>query len=336
MDVTRATVEEFLELLRKDPELRERAREIIVAADWERVDRAIERMAAEIAAFAAETRAHIAEVERTTNTRFNDMTGKFEALRNEMDRRFEATDAKIDALRTDMNQRFEAADAKVEGLRTDMIQRFEAADVKVEGLRTDMNQRFEQVDQRFEQVDQRFEQVDQRFEQVDQRFERVEARLDSIEKRLARVEGELGNLTGGQIEDRLSHEPGKYLGRPYRKVRKIIVSEDAEVDAAIEAGVLSEDEYQDVLRADVVVRVTPRRGEGSERVVVVEASKVVDRGDVERAARRAALLGRVWPGTEGAVFGYAITAGARELAEASGVRVLVERTAEETAEEGAA
>lgn len=41
MDVTRATVEEFLELLRKDPELRERAREIIVAADWERVDRAI-------------------------------------------------------------------------------------------------------------------------------------------------------------------------------------------------------------------------------------------------------------------------------------------------------
>lgn len=286
MDVTRATVEEFLELLRKDPELRERAREIIVAADWERVDRAIERMAAEIAAFAAETRAHIAEVERTTNARFNELTGKFDELRN------------------DMEQRFEAADAKVEALRTDM--------------------------------DERFEQVDRRFEQVDRRFERVEARLDSVEKRLARVEGELGNLTGGQIEDRLSHEPGKYLGRLYRNVKKVTISDDADVDAAIEAGVLSEEEYHDVLRADVVVRATPRRGEASERVIVVEASKVVDRGDVERAARRAALLGRVWPGAEGAVFGYAITAGARELGEASGVRVLVERTAEEAAEEGAA
>lgn len=138
------------------------------------------------------------------------------------------------------------------------------------------------------------------------------------------------------MKGRLWDDPGKYLGTRYRKARKVLVYDSPEVDAAIEAGVLSEEEYQDVLRADVVVRATPRRGEASERVVVVEASKVVDRGDVERAARRAALLGRVWPGAEGAVFGYAITAGARELGEASGVRVLVERTAEEAAGEGAA
>ncbi|MEJ5221835.1 MAG: hypothetical protein WHT63_07515 [Tepidiforma sp.] len=79
----------------------------------------------------------------------------------------------------------------------------------------------------------------------------------------------------------------------------MLVYDSPEVDAATEAGVLSDEKYQDVLRADVVVRATPRRGEASERVVVVEASKIVDRGDVERAARRAARLGRVWPGAEG-------------------------------------
>ncbi len=288
MEVTRATVEEFLEMLRKDPELRERAREVIVAADWERVDRTLERMAAEIAAFAAETRARISELEQTTNTRFDELTGRFEELREEMNERFVATDGKFDALRKEMGERFE------------------------------------QVDGRFEQVDRRFEQMDRRFEQVDERFERIEERLN-------KVEGELGNLSGRQIEDRLSHEPGKYLGRRYRRVKKLAIYELPEMEQAVEEGVLSEAEYEDVLRSDVVVRAMPREASAAERVVVVEASKVVDRGDVERARRRAAALARVWPGAEGLVFGYGITEGAKALAEASGVTVLVDRVVEEEA-----
>ncbi len=295
MEVTRATVEEFLEMLRKDPELRERAREVIVAADWERVDRALERMAAEIAAFAAETRARISELEQTTNTRFDELTGRFEELREEMNERFVATDEKFDALRQEMDERFEQVD-----------------------------RRFEQVDRRFEQVDRRFEQMDRRFEQVDERFERIEERLN-------KVEGELGNLSGRQIEDRLSHEPGKYLGRRYRRVKKLAIYELPEMEQAVEEGVLSEAEYEDVLRSDVVVRAMPREASAAERVVVVEASKVVDRGDVERARRRAAALARVWPGAEGLVFGYGITEGAKALAEASGVTVLVDRVVEEEA-----
>ncbi len=309
MEVTRATVEEFLEMLRKDPELRERAREVIVAADWERVDRALERMAAEIAAFAAETRARISELEQTTNTRFDELTGRFEELREEMNERFVATDEKFDALRKEMGERFEQVD-----------ERFE----QVDG-------RFEQVDGRFEQVDGRFEQMDRRFEQMDRRFEQVDERFERIEERLNKVEGELGNLSGRQIEDRLSHEPGKYLGRRYRRVKKLAIYELPEMEQAVEEGVLSEAEYEDVLRSDVVVRAMPREASAAERVVVVEASKVVDRGDVERARRRAAALARVWPGAEGLVFGYGITEGAKALAEASGVTVLVDRVVEEEA-----
>jgi chromosome segregation ATPase len=364
MEITKEAVEQFLELLRDDPELRERARQIIVAADWERVDRAIERMAAEIAAFSAETRARIAEVERTTGTRFNEVTlqfekveGKIEELRQDMGQGFEQVDQRFVELRQDMGQRFEQVDQRFVELRQDMDQRFEQVDRRFAELRQDMDQgfielrqemdqRFEQVDRRFEQVDQRFEQVDRRFEQVDQRFERVElrldrveirldhveVRLDRVEKRLGRVEGELGNLVGSKFEERLRVAAGRYLGPWFRKVRQVDPAATAEVEEALERGVLSDEEFRDLLRADAFVRAAARRGDPGEQVLVIEASKVIDRVDVERAVRRAVLLQRIWTESRPAVYGEAITRGANELANAAGVAVLVERVVE-TAEE---
>jgi TolA-binding protein len=332
MEITKEAVEQFLELLRDDPELRERARQIIVAADWERVDRAIERMAAEIAAFSAETRARIAEVERTTGTRFNEVTlqfekveGKIEELRQDMVQGFEQVDQRFVELRQDMDQRFEQVDQRFIELRQDMDQGF------IE-LRQEMDQRFEQVDRRFEQVDQRFERVELRLDRVEIRLDHVEVRLDRVEKRLGRVEGELGNLVGSKFEERLRVAAGRYLGPWFRKVRQVDPAATAEVEEALERGVLSDEEFRDLLRADAFVRAAARRGDPGEQVLVIEASKVIDRVDVERAVRRAVLLQRIWTESRPAVYGEAITRGANELASAAGVAVLVERVVE-TAEE---
>jgi hypothetical protein len=96
--------------------------------------------------------------------------------------------------------------------------------------------------------------------------------------------------------------------------------------------VLSDEEFRDLLRADAFVRAAARRGDPGEQVLVIEASKVIDRVDVERAVRRAVLLQRIWAESRPAVYGEAITRGANELASAAGVAVLVERVVE-TAEE---
>jgi len=71
---------------------------------------------------------------------------------------FEQMDGRFVALRQDMDARFEQMDKRFETMRADMDKRFEAA-------RADTNKRFEQVDKRFEQVDKRFDEMLKRHDQ---------------------------------------------------------------------------------------------------------------------------------------------------------------------------
>ena len=87
MAITEIDVEQFLEALRNNAELRERAREIILADDFLALPREVARLSAEVAAFAAETRARFEEIDQRLDR---------------MDQRLDRMDQRLDRLEGDV------------------------------------------------------------------------------------------------------------------------------------------------------------------------------------------------------------------------------------------
>ena len=85
------------------------------------------------------------------------------------------------------------------------------------------------------------------------------------------------------------------------------------LEDAIDVGALSEDQAEDVSLADVIVR-GRRRSDGAEVFLVVEVSWGVGLQDVERAARRAALLAHTGTPALPVVAGTWVTPEAAHLA----------------------
>ena len=182
--------------------------------------------------------------------------------------------------------------------------------------RTD--ERFDRVDERFDQVDQRFGRVDERFNQVDQRFGHMDERFDRVDGRLERAETNIGRLLGSDVERRYRERAGAYFGSVVRRPRSLSAQQVADLlDSRDSDDRLTDDERSEVLLADVVVRGRGDAGDG-DVYVVVEVSVTIDSHDVERASRRAAILGRLY-NTLAAVAGESITPDAEALAQARGV-----------------
>lgn len=102
-------------------------------------------------------------------------------------------------------------------------------------------------------------------------------------------------------------------GRNFRRVQALTFEELMEaLGNALDAGRITPEEYEEARRVDGVIQ--GRRREGSLHLAL-EVSWVVDRGDVERAVRRAEILGKVLGETWPAVAGRELTEGAREAVE---------------------
>lgn len=92
---------------------------------------------------------------------------------------------------------------------------------------------------------------------------------------------------------------------------------DTLLEEGVAAGTLNEEAAQDLRLADLVLR-GRRPGEDRDTYLVVEVSVGIGPGDIERAARRAAILGRLQP-TLAVVAGERVTPEAAALTEARGV-----------------
>jgi hypothetical protein len=133
---------------------------------------------------------------------------------------------------------------------------------------------------------------------------------------------QVGALKGHDLERHYREHAGAYFRQVVRRPRLLSRQHVVDLlDMAEDAGQLTPAQCYDILLADVVVR--GRRAEDSAEVyLVVEVSVGIGLDDVERAARRADLLGRLAP-TTAAVAGEWITPEAEALADARGVwRVL--------------
>lgn len=180
---------------------------------------------------------------------------------------------------------------------------------------------------RMDAMDERIRQLDERLTaRLDALTERMDAMSAQMDVRFNRIEGRLGNLEGWQYEARYRQHLMAHLSQQIVRARLIAPSEFEAVDDAYQSGELSEADWDDVHRLDVLA--TGRRAKGSDqRVLALELSVTVDTSDVARAKRRADILRRFEIDAEPMVDGDHILREARILADQLGVTVLVRDSA---------
>src|SRR5207244_9669956 len=158
--------------------------------------------------------------------------------------------------------------------------------------------------------------------EAQQRTERQIAQLveaqQRTERQIVRLQDDVGELKGIVLEQRYRNRAFAYFARQVRRMHTVTDDElVALLEEAVGRGGLSEDGMDEIGRADVVVRGQRRESQSPDEVyLVVEVSWGVGPGDVERAVRRAALLGQTGLQTLPVVAGERITDEAAELARA--------------------
>lgn len=128
------------------------------------------------------------------------------------------------------------------------------------------------------------------------RLARVEAALDRLEKiveklvdQVSRNTGAIGDIRGRLLEQDYREKAVAYFGPLLRRIK--LPARDVIADQL--EGQISQGELRDALLIDVLVRGYPRdHPELAEVLLAVEVSSVIDRDDVSRARRRAALLSK--------------------------------------------
>lgn len=171
----------------------------------------------------------------------------------------------------------------------------------------------------------------------ERRFNRVEERLDQITDDVGQLKSDVGRLTDdvGRLTDDVGVLKGQGLEYRYREhapsyfsglIRRCRVVGSPQLNEmledAVDRGVLSQGDLNDVTLADLILR-GRRLADRAEVMVLVEISWVIDRNDVRRAADRAALLAKLGTPVVPVVAGASITEPAAAMARNRNVRQLL-------------
>lgn len=139
------------------------------------------------------------------------------------------------------------------------------------------------------------------------------------EARVQRLTDQVGEVKGWAWEWRYQLHAPTYFGRILRRIQVLAPERLAALlDDAVAASRLSEAEADEVERADLICR-GRRTDDNTSAYLVIEVSAGVGPQDVERAARRAALLARTGTPALAAVAGQRLTPKAHETARQLGV-----------------
>lgn len=131
-----------------------------------------------------------------------------------------------------------------------------------------------------------------------------------------------GDLAGMRLESRYRDHAYGYFGSLVRRARTLGSGEVADLlEEAVERGGMSTEEAADVSLADLLVAGT----EGGDRAyLVVEVSCTLGASDVERAARRAALLAGAGHRARGVAAGQAMSGDIAAQADQAGVAIVLD------------
>ena len=212
-------------------------------------------------------------------------------------------------------------------------------------------QRVEELAHAQERTEQRVEELAQAQRELTQAQNRTEQRVDDLaqvqrelaqaqletQQTLAALSQETSQLTkavrnmqprlakveGWELEQRYVTRAPSYLGRWLRQIDVLWPGRlDRKLEEKLDA-VLTDDERDEVLRLDAILRGKAQFPTGqAELYVAIEASVTVNMYDVERVFERAALLRRLGAPVAAVVAGEVIERDAEEYALANGVAIL--------------
>ena len=165
--------------------------------------------------------------------------------------------------------------------------------------------------------------TEQRVTELAEAQQRTEARMEQLAGRMEqlvevplRMGSDVESMKGSDLERRYRERGYAYFSRLVRRAHVLSGDElNALLDTAVTQGQLSEDETDEILQADVVVR-GRRRADGADVYLVEDVSWCVGPSDVQRASDRAALLARTGRTALPVVAGFWVTPEAQESARA--------------------
>ncbi len=166
---------------------------------------------------------------------------------------------------------------------------------------------------RVDRIEQNVEVLKQDVEVLKQDVGVLKQDVGVLKQDVAGLKGDVGRLKGSDLERRVRERAHAYLGRLIRRARVLSPNDLAQaLDKALEGGQLTPEERAEALWADVVVQ--GQLSSGETRIIIAEVSAVVDKEDVQRAMRRAAIIGKAFglPAIP-VVFGATVTQGAQTL-----------------------
>ena len=163
--------------------------------------------------------------------------------------------------------------------------------------------------------------MERRFNDVDEKIDRLQGDVGQLKGDVGQLKGDMGQLRGdvaqlkgNDLERRYRERAYSYFGRLIHKSRIIEPQKLYEMlDEAIERGVLSQRDRDQVGSADLVMR-GRWIADGRQVMVLAEISALVDLNDVQRAVDRAALLAKTGMPVVPVVAGASVTERAADMA----------------------
>jgi len=164
----------------------------------------------------------------------------------------------------------------------------------------------------------------QRFERfLQEEFRPLREKVDTLENDVKKLKDDVSALKGSDFERQVRERAPSYFGRLIRKCRVVLPERVADVlEEAVERGVISDEEMEDALNVDLVVEGILKSNK--ENVLLVcEISYTADTTDVERAKKRAGIIGKGFNiKSIPVVIGKEVTEGAEKKSSTLGVILL--------------
>ena len=142
-------------------------------------------------------------------------------------------------------------------------------------------------------TEERLSELAARVDALAARMDTLARHVDELATQMVRFAGIVGDMRGRILEADYRENAHSYFLRILLGIRSVSRDELESLAADAERrALLSVDEHDDLLQADVVVR-GRLRDRDTDAFLVAEVSSVIDEQDVQRAARRARLLERI-------------------------------------------
>ena len=214
------------------------------------------------------------------------------------------------------------AQHRTEARMDQLTERMDQLTERMDQLTVRMDQltvRMDQLTERMDQLTVRMDQLTERMDQLTERVDQLTVRMDQLTEALTKVSNDVDWLKGDQLERRYRERGPAYFA-PLIRHAHVLSSDEwvSLVEGALDQGQISEQEADDLLQTDAIVR-GRRREDGTEVYLVVEVSWGVGISDVQRASERAAMLARIGKTSLPVVAGSWVTPDAQEPALAMGV-----------------